>query len=343
MPIYNCHTHIFTVNHTPDDFLPLKLTSLMKIDGVRTPLSFLLTNANPFSSRDLFSRYANFVKTTYKKSQKDIFEQLRSYYPLDTKFVILPMDMAFMGCGKVGEDIHRQHDDLLELKNIYPDQALPFAAIDPRREGVLEMLEDLVDNKGFRGVKLYPPLGYAPDHETLLKVYAFAESRNIPIMAHCSRGGVKNRQMNENTLISYTSPDSYKKILKDFPNLRVCLSHFGGEQDWSAYLDNPWDEKSDDESKSWLSKILDMLRSGEYPNLYTDIAYTIFHFEDNSKILKVLLSDERVREKVLFGSDYYMVEQEKLSERRLVMTLRAAIGEELFWQISQTNPERYLG
>jgi hypothetical protein len=47
-------------------------------------------------------------------------------------------------------------------------------------------------------------------------------------------------------------------------------------------------------------------------------------------------------QKVLFGSDYYMVESEKYSEKRLSIDLRAELGEDKFWQIANVNPKKYL-
>ena len=46
---------------------------------------------------------------------------------------------------------------------------------------------------------------------------------------------------------------------------------------------------------------------------------------------------------MLFGSDAYMVELEALTEREVSIELRAALGEELFAQIAEVNPARYLG
>jgi hypothetical protein len=50
-----------------------------------------------------------------------------------------------------------------------------------------------------------------------------------------------------------------------------------------------------------------------------------------------------LRRRVLFGSDYYMTRQETLSERAVCFRLRNALGEEVFRQISETNPAIWLG
>ena len=72
------------------------------------------------------------------------------------------------------------------------------------------------------------------------------------------------------------------------------------------------------------------------------VSYTIFRFQQYAPILKVFLYDEKVRRRTLFGSDYYMIEQEKFSERYLSMCLRAEIGDDWFRQIAVSNPRDYL-
>lgn len=138
-------------------------------------------------------------------------------------------------------------------------------------------------------------------------------------------------------------PDNYIEVMEKFPLLRICLGHCGGDDDWQRYLNEPWDENSPHANKSWLAKIMEFMRSGKYPNLYADVSYTIFKFQEHSQVLKVLLQDEKIRQRILFGSDFYMVEQEKFLERQLSMSLRATLGEDLFKQIAEINPKNYLG
>ena len=88
--------------------------------------------------------------------------------------------------------------------------------------------------------------------------------------------------------------------------------------------------------------ILDMLRSGDYPNLWTDISYTLFQFTQNVPALDVFMNDEKVASRVLFGSDYYMTEKEEDSERRVSFEIRHGLGEDKFRLIAETNPEAYL-
>lgn len=56
----------------------------------------------------------------------------------------------------------------------------------------------------------------------------------------------------------------------------------------------------------------------------------------------VFLTYPALRNRILFGSDYYMTKNERFEERLLSMNLRALLGEDVFWQIADINPRHYL-
>ena len=241
--------------------------------------------------------------------------------------------------------------------------------MDPRRRNALELLTEFHE-RGCKGLKIYPNLGYPPDHPRLMEeLYPYCVAHNLPVMTHCSRGGVRGRvkenELDENgrTVVegrplsayeasSYADPAYYMVPLSRFPDLRICLAHFGGDADWTAYLtadtlEARWPENI--AKRNWVSKILSMLEEKDrhtgnlaYPKLYTDISYTIFHFEAHHRALRVFLSDKTVEERVLFGSDFYMTEIEEFRERNLSLHLRAELGENLFAKISFRNVDEWL-
>lgn len=275
------------------------------------------------------------------------------------------MGMDYMGAGTAKRKIDDQHAALRRLleNEEFRDVLIPFAAVDPRHPDVVEKTKRLLEEGGFRGIKLYPPLGYHPNDPELRPLYAYAAERGFPVMTHCSRpasvayrGKLTERMLTDpvtgqplqlgvkELLTRFTDPDSYVPILEAYPTLRICFAHFGGAGDWRAYLERPWDPVVGAGEKSWLSKIGDLLRSGKHENLYTDISYTLFADEEYIHLLKVLLlTHERVRSRVLFGSDFYVVEEARLEERRLALRVRSVLGEDLFRTIAQDNPRTYLG
>jgi hypothetical protein len=256
-----------------------------------------------------------------------------------------------------------------------------FAAVDPRHKDIVATTKRLIEEDRFCGIKLYPPTGYHPNDPALTELYRYAAANDVPVLTHCSRPaqvqfrGKPTPQMRidpdtgqhlnlgrEELLTHFTSPDAYRKLMNTHKNLRVCLAHFGGGGDWSMYLQHPWGAPAHPTSRlrnlmarfsdgptpgspeeSWLPKILEMIRSGDYPNLWTDISYTLYNDDEYVYLLKVLLSDQRILKRVLFGSDFYVVENAPLEERRRSVRIRGVLGEAVFRRIAEQNPREFLG
>lgn len=346
-PITNCHIHLFTLSHIPNGYLPFGLMRALKQPYVRTPIMKLLEKGIFWKEGDVGERAARFARIGGLKSQEQMFDVVRNFYPGGSRFVVLPMDMAFMGKGAPDVSLPAQHDDLAKLTQKWPGAILPFAAVDPRRPDVLGELKRCTEELGFKGVKLYPPLGYAPSDKVLMdQIYPYCVDKNLPVMSHCSRGGVREKGLSDDWQARLAGPQAFEPVMSAFPELRICLAHFGGDKDWDEYLGRRkgrLDENADQfRKRNWLAQILDMLRSGDYPNLWTDISYTAFEYSQNIPALDVFLSEEKVLDRVLFGSDFYMTEVEGVSERRMSIELRHGIGEEKFARIARFNPCAYL-
>jgi uncharacterized protein len=246
-----------------------------------------------------------------------------------------------MGRDKMPQSIIEQHDELLQIKNNpkYADKIIPFVHFDPRREApqsAIELIKKYI-SLGFGGIKLYPNLGYSPDDPLLKPIWKYANKKQLPVMVHCSRGGVYKKDSTKEEKESWSHPLGYKNVLEKYPNMKLCLGHFGGNNDWDEYL-----QSNAKDTDNWLYSIKKMITDGNYKNLYTDISYSVFNFRQNAKILKVLLTDETLLNHILFGSDFYMAEQEEFSEKKLSMYLRAELGEEVFWKIANENPKKFL-
>jgi hypothetical protein len=167
---------------------------------------------------------------------------VRGFYPEGTRFVLLPMDMTKMNAGGVAVGIDEQHEEIAALRSAYPDSTvIPFAAVDPRHEGIVEKTIALIERRGFRGLKLYPPTGYHPYDRRLWPLYKYAQDRNLPVLTHCSRpasvqyrgeptdemrtdpvtGGKLNLGRFE-LLTLFTDPDAYRPLFERYPRLRTA-------------------------------------------------------------------------------------------------------------------------
>lgn len=357
--ITNVHTHVFDRACVPGKFLPIWLRLIARLLESRkfaNTLGKIVTFFGKKNLAQLITKFHYFLTVGDLTSQLEIFKLLQSFYPEGTRFCVLPMDLEFMAAGDVKKPYKQQLDELALMKKdpAFKDVILPFIFVHPQRIGIFSMVRQYIEQYGFAGVKLYPPLGYYPFDERLDQVFAYCEKNNIPVTVHCSRGGVyykgkitpdmrkhpitgKEYKVTKNKYATdiYTDPDNYEYVLVKYPNLKLNLAHFGGGDEWDKYLSNTIDESGE---RSWFEKVRDLIK--KYPNVYADISYTMYN-EDLFPLLKVLLQDPQVKNKILFGSDYYMVEQEE-SEKEFIVKLRAALGESDFKLIAEDNPKLFL-
>jgi uncharacterized protein len=343
--IYNCHTHVFTAKQVPPRALPLGLVGALNNPQSAKFLSALLRGLNPilnvlfrnFGTSQQFgmlNRLAAFLELSDATSAAQVFERLADQYPKSTRFVLLALDMDFMNAGAAREDYLQQLAELSALKSTVGDQVLPFVCADPRRDNIASIVKEHIEQKGFVGIKLYPALGFFPWDERFNEMYAWAEEHQIPIITHCSKGGIAMK--GEPNPQQFTHPLEYLKVLAKFPALKICLAHFGGSGEWSNYLLKrrhlPTDERT------WVGHVINLMY--EHPSVYTDISYTVSDRE-HLPMLKVLVNDPKLRERILFGSDYFVVRQEA-TEREFSIRLRGSVGEEDFFQMANTNPRVFL-
>jgi predicted TIM-barrel fold metal-dependent hydrolase len=307
----------------------------------------------PFTDNDLLDRYARFVSIGVKSSQAEIFAGCAQFYPKDTMFAVLAMDLAYMKAGKVKRTYKEQLEELANLSKT-TGCISPFFHADPRRENCFELFKYAIEELGFKGLKIYPNIGYLPFDERLNSIYAYCQSNGIPVIVHGSprnsvyfRGSnkeilqllegsvvpIETKGKSNKELCSYFShPLNYEQVIKSFPQLKYCIAHFGSEHYWREFIQNPCSPDN------WLIHVQRLI--SEYNNVYTDVSFTMNN-RDLFPLLKILMNDPLIRQKVLFGSDYYMVET-IANERVFGLDLRAFLGEEMFRDIAEVNPQRFL-
>ncbi|MDJ1009288.1 MAG: amidohydrolase family protein [Paracoccaceae bacterium] len=346
--ITNCHIHTFTTRHIPRWYPSVFVALLGHVPNLLALWAHAISLILPERGAAAF-RLLSFQREAHRGRQGRIFDELRKQYPKDTRFVVLPMDMARMGYGPVRDGLDRQHEELLEVAAENEGQVIPFATVHPDRDDAAQRVERYLD-AGCKGLKIYPRLGYAPSHPTLMeRVYPMLRERDLPVMSHCSRGGVSERGLSRQAGDRLCAPKAALEVLKTYPDLRFCLAHFGGQDDWMDYVKGRVDPRHPDvDDANWLSAIRRAIGSGDWPGLWTDISYTMFYYDDFTPFLKMFIMGHdpwaaRLRERVLFGSDFYMTRNTAMSEREVSVKLRLTLGEDLYRQIAEANPDLWLG
>jgi len=125
----------------------------------------------------------------------------------------------------------------------------PFIAADPKRGGVANIVIDALKGGVFKGVKIYPVMGFTPDNRRLYPIYEYCTDNGIPITAHCENGGIPGLD----NYYHLAHPKYWGIVLNDFPNLKLNLVH------------------NDRTGSPWQPVIADLIM--RYPNVYTDCSY----------------------------------------------------------------------
>lgn len=215
----------------------------------------------------------------------------------------------------------------------YPLKLLPMYHFDPRRwhleKNATEVLDKVGDKGIYLGFKMYTAQGYRPWDPRLpiLKdFYAKCCLRGIPILNHCTPKGAaayerdeyfgfehpldgendrKQKQDKRSDYFSrhFVSPLAWKELLDggaeledeqacvSFKNLYLCLAHFGGPSDLGM---------------EWNQQIIELIESGEYPNLYTDISSSFADSGFRNHFKTIIRKHPKIKDRILFGTDWYM-------------------------------------
>lgn len=160
------------------------------------------------------------------------------------------------------------------------------------------------------------------------------------------------------------NPDSFS----DLSSLKICFAHFGGDDEWRKFFEkdryvfsnqvisNPdrgIDFFTNEAGDSKLGKIENLWKYCDwysiicsimlqYDNVYSDISY-ISHDNNIHSLLKQTLQPERdkLRRRVLFGTDFYVVRNHK-SEKQILADTIGGLSEEEFDLIARSNPLEFL-
>jgi predicted TIM-barrel fold metal-dependent hydrolase len=175
---------------------------------------------------------------------------------------------------------------LAKLQSEHPDTVFPFFAVDPRRNGVVQAVinGDFVGKgKSFRGVKLYPRLGYHPCCVDLEPLFKWCEDNFVPIITHC--GPIGFPPFNDN-YSDFGAPSSFRKVLENHKKLIIDFAHFGTL------------------TPAWADDIVDFMDL--YENVYSDLAC----YEKASELAQFKLASwtkGKVKDRTMFGTDYSMM------------------------------------
>lgn len=240
----------------------------------------------------------------------------------------------------------------------------PFFPVDPWRaaytpgpsEGPLTWLRQAVEQHGFVGAKLYPPMGYsaidnaghssfppnAPDatdvfgarlDEALQALYAYCAGEDIPLLTHCADSNEVQDEFGERA-----GPAYWERVVQDYPLLRINLGHFGDLDTLST-------------GDGWAWKVGQLLNESS-THVYADVSHhsAILEKEGREKTIENLkrLFDRypAAKDRIMFGTDWIMLARVKNHARFLIEfrdAFQYAFGTDVANKFMGLNAVKFLG
>ena len=234
--------------------------------------------------------------------------------------------------GKCDHTHSRLHDQVLVMEKISElsgGYMKPLVAYNPltdiKQNGAsLKLVRNAIENHGFVGVKMYPPMGYFPGGNAsnpnyptdakktdLTKIdsklnglYALCRELKVPVMAHSNES--MGRLPSHDIL---GGPEGWEAVfsLSENHGTKVNLGHFGG-QDGGGKGDG-----------SWTRKFVDLMAKPGSEGINGDLGYwyeIVSKDGDAIERLKAHLNTslsggDTVADRVMFGSDWSMISTQK--------------------------------
>ena len=330
---YDCHGHTFDFTCVPRKFIPLISRKALKSDESMKRWVNFLRKVNP-SEKDNLEKYSRYMGTM-SKTQLEIFEEWKSYYPKGTKLNILPMDMAHMKAGEVRKDYISQLEEVLSIKRKHPNTAMISVMIDPRADLLKLYRWCKVNSEHINGLKLYPLLGYTSNDKRLFMFYELAEKYGWLVTIHGSPANAvhyrdrktigkmlpkdfpyyKKAFSMKNKCSNFAHPWHTKEAALKFPNVNFNIAHF---------------------NESYRILIITYMHMCK--NIYSDVSFTYNEPQEQKELVELIKKYPILEERLLFGSDMYMFETENFGNPFQNMLYN--IGIALFRKLAIINPRR---
>lgn len=336
---------------------------------------------------------AVFARWSYllTRPRGDLIRQMKQAYPGVKAFGVSMVDYDHWLNDQSPTPLQVQVSLLSRYREIFAGQGLvlyPVIAFDPYRQLIaehrarqgdnspspLDLVKDAIDNRGFVGVKLYPPMGFRPIGNSELPPRAFRPKsddlnwdrfpRDLDralddLYRWCSRRGVTIKthtsasQSPSKDARSRSHPIWWERVLKRHRDLRINLGHFGGMREPSdaktsktVQILNRYDRLLTGASEKRMTKILELL--DRYEHAYADISdfheilgATATDRKRRGQFFEFLRQQRKISQKdlwrkVLYGSDWLMLARAP-GYRRYLGAWRAQLASHKIDDASQKN------
>ncbi len=363
------------------DFLAEKIKNGLETEFGRRTLKFLLARGHRNNKvKRILTFFDIGIEASQRRVFDRIHQTYRGYNP--RYFVLTVNMDYMTDALSTHSNFDTQLQEVFQVKSSFPDEFLLFICCDPRylRGAALrDWFAKHYESGKAVGIKLYPPLGFFPFDKGLDELYAYANEKNIPIITHTTRTGafyIGNRvkelagispqslnyenkvmdpiyarikryydskdskvQLNDFYCNVFSHPENYIPILEKYKNLKICFAHYGGVKEILGQTYPFMKKLENDPNKTWTDLIREMILN--YKNVYTDISYSLA----DPNALKFFLPEsekEKIKDRIIFGTDYFMEEQEDSESNVFANYRNKFIASDSYTRMTITNPHTFV-
>jgi len=193
----------------------------------------------------------------------------------------------------------------------------------------IEGFSHFLDQTYIDGDVYYPDAGKCVPAETVYKDGIVKYKMNVPKLNYTD--------ITSERLLLLNHPIIWKKVLEKYPRLKLNMAHFGGVVQMYKYANN-------DLSAYWPEYVSELLN--EFPNVYSDFS-CYYEQGNNPDFMKVIYKNvyqklsRKAKNKVMFGSDFYMLALYNTEPKEYIKHFREAFGKN-FYKFSEENPRLFL-
>lgn len=170
MSIIDVHCHIASGEHLPRSIVHGMVENM----------------AARFSAQGVPMTAKKLCEMLYRKLQDPLCDELIDEMAEAgiSKSIVAAVDYtyAIKDCSLTIEETFRRHHDVLMR---HPGKLEIFAGVDPRwgKDG-LDLFEDSLTNRGFRGFSVSPPCGFGPSDPGFFPYYELCARYGLPVLVH---------------------------------------------------------------------------------------------------------------------------------------------------------------
>ena len=135
------------------------------------------------------------------------------------------------------------NDDVLAAAETHPDRLIAFGYVDPRDTDAPDAIARLAD-RGVRGFKLFPPVGYRVDDALFAPVFDAIAETKLPVLIHCGQTNLDwadaphTRPVNS----ALAHPSFVDQLTRLHPDTTFIIAHMGFPhlmEAWVLAMANP--------------------------------------------------------------------------------------------------------